>query len=111
MSILATGLPGVFSAFAKGAPIRIIANECTGASEFWYVRADSKFQSLKDPDISTMVFSTIGSSTHGLAKGLASHFGLKAQLVATGAVGNAHAGHVQADRRRLDLAAPRYQGD
>lgn len=81
---IGTGLPGVLGAFAKGAPIRIIANECTGASEFWYVPADSKFKSLSDPDIRTIAFSTNGSSTHGIAKGLASHFGSKAQLVATG---------------------------
>jgi len=81
---IGTGLPGTLGAFAKGAPIRIIANECTGASEFWYVAADSKFQSLKDPDIKTMAFSTNGSSTHGLAQGLAAHFGSKAKLVATG---------------------------
>jgi NitT/TauT family transport system substrate-binding protein len=81
---IGTGLPGVLGAFAKGAPIRIIANECTGASEFWYVPADSRFQSLKDPGIKTIAFSTTGSSTHGIAKGLASQFGSKAQLVATG---------------------------
>ncbi len=81
---IGTGLPGVLSAFSKGAPIRIIANECTGASEFWYVTADSKFRSLKDPAIRTIAFSTNGSSTHGLAKGLAAQFGSTAQLVATG---------------------------
>jgi ABC-type nitrate/sulfonate/bicarbonate transport system substrate-binding protein len=81
---IGTGLPGVLGAFFKGAPIRIIANECTGASEFWYVTADSKFQSLQDPGIRTIAFSTNGSSTHGLAKGLAAHFGSKAQLIATG---------------------------
>jgi NitT/TauT family transport system substrate-binding protein len=81
---IGTGLPGTLGAFSKGAPIRIIANECTGASEFWYVSADSKFQSLKDPEIKTIAFSTVGSSTHGLAKGLADHFGSMAKLVATG---------------------------
>lgn len=81
---IGTGLPGVLGAFSKGAPIRIIANECTGASEFWYVPADTKFKSLSDPDIRTIAFSTNGSSTHGIAKGLAAQAGSKAQLVATG---------------------------
>jgi NitT/TauT family transport system substrate-binding protein len=81
---IGTGLPGTLGAFARGAPVRIIANECTGASEFWYVSADSKFQSLRDPDIKTIAFSTAGSSTQALAKGLADYFSSKAQLVATG---------------------------
>jgi NitT/TauT family transport system substrate-binding protein len=81
---IGTGLPGVLGAFAKGAPIRIIANECTGASEFWYVPVTSKFKTLADPNIRTIAYSTTGSSTHGLAKALAAKFGSKAQLVATG---------------------------
>lgn len=81
---IGTGLTGVMGAFAKGAPIRIIGSECTGATEFWYVPAGSKFQSLRDPTIKSIAFSTTGSSTHALAKGLAAHFGSKAQLVASG---------------------------
>jgi NitT/TauT family transport system substrate-binding protein len=81
---IGTGLPGVLNAFSKGAPIRIIANECTGSSDFWYVAGDSKFRTLADPDIKTIAFSTVGSSTQSAAKGLAAKFGSKAKLVATG---------------------------
>jgi ABC-type nitrate/sulfonate/bicarbonate transport system substrate-binding protein len=81
---IGTGLPGVLGAFAKGAPLRIIANECTGASEFWYVQTNSKFKTLGDPELKTIAYSTNGSSTHGLAKALAAKFGSKAQLLPTG---------------------------
>jgi NitT/TauT family transport system substrate-binding protein len=81
---IGTGFPGVLSAFSKGAPIRIIGNECTGASEFWYAAATSPFKDLKNPDIRSISYSTFGSSTHAIARGLAKQYGSKAQLVATG---------------------------
>src|SRR3981189_695598 len=39
---VAVGIMGTLSAFAKGAPVRIIGTEATGAGDLsWYVRADS----------------------------------------------------------------------
>src|SRR5262249_35037206 len=35
------GIQGVFGAFAKGAPVRIIGAQATGDDAYWYVRADS----------------------------------------------------------------------
>jgi NitT/TauT family transport system substrate-binding protein len=56
---------GAMSAFAKGAPVRIIGAETTGASDiYWYVKADSPITSLKDFDGKTVAYSTTGSSTH-----------------------------------------------
>src|SRR3974377_928825 len=41
------GAMGVFGAFAKGAPLRIIGAEMTGGADlFWYVRADSPIRTL-----------------------------------------------------------------
>src|SRR5215471_19167348 len=42
------GAAGVRRAFSRGAPVRILASMFTGTGDlFWYVKADSKIQSLK----------------------------------------------------------------
>ena len=82
---VAAGTLGVMGAFSKGAPVRIIGAQATGAADFWYVRAESKIQSIKDagPD-ATIAYSTTGSSTHSVALGYVDAYGLKSKLVATG---------------------------
>src|ERR1700755_2947745 len=48
---VAAGVMGVFGAFSKGAPVRVISAETTGANDlYWYVRADLPIKSLKDTD-------------------------------------------------------------
>jgi NitT/TauT family transport system substrate-binding protein len=82
---VAAGMMGVLAAFAKGAPVRIIGSEMTGATEmFFYVPAKSKIQSLKDIGTGTIGYSTNGSSTHGVVTALVKQYDLKAQPVATG---------------------------
>src|SRR5690606_30958292 len=38
---LAIGTMGAISAFAKGAPVRVIGAEATGAADYWYAKTDS----------------------------------------------------------------------
>jgi len=79
------GIMGVLSAFAKGAPVRIIGAEITGAGDlFWYVKADSPIKSLKDTDGKTIAYSTNGSSTHGIVTAFIKQYDLKAKAIATG---------------------------
>ncbi|MCQ8783063.1 ABC transporter substrate-binding protein [Mangrovibrevibacter kandeliae] len=82
---VAAGTLGVLGAFSKGAPVRIIGAQATGAADFWYVPASSKIQSIKDagPD-TTIAYSTNGSSTNSMALGFVQQYGLKSKLVATG---------------------------
>ena len=82
---VAAGTLGVMGAFSKGAPVRIIGAQATGAADFWYVRAESKIQAIKDcgPD-ATIAYSTNGSSTHSVALGYLDAYDLKSKLVATG---------------------------
>lgn len=41
------GVMGVLSAYSKGAPVRIIGAEITGAGDlYWYVKADSPIKTL-----------------------------------------------------------------
>jgi len=80
------GAAGVMRAFSKGAPIRILAPAFTGTSDlYWYVKADSKLQSLKDttPD-NTIAYSTNGSSSHNIVVAFGEELGSKAKPVATG---------------------------
>ena len=73
------------SAYAKGAPIRIIGAEMTGAGDlFWYVKADSPIKSLKDTDGKSIAYSTVGSSTHGVVLAFIKQYGLGAKAIATG---------------------------
>jgi len=82
---VAAGVMGVMSAFSKGAPVRVIGAETTGAQDlFWYVPADSSIRSLKDTDGKTIAYSTNGSSTNGIVKAFVSQYDLKAKPVATG---------------------------
>jgi NitT/TauT family transport system substrate-binding protein len=80
----AAGTIGVLGAFAKGAPLRIIGAEATGASDYWYVRADSAIRTLKDTDGKTIAYSTNGSSTHSIVRAFMKEYGLKAKPTATG---------------------------
>jgi NitT/TauT family transport system substrate-binding protein len=61
------GIMGALSAYSKGAPVRIIGAEMTGAGDlFWYVKAQSPVKNLADADGKTIAYSTNGSSTHGV---------------------------------------------
>ncbi|HEY3180427.1 MAG TPA: ABC transporter substrate-binding protein [Casimicrobiaceae bacterium] len=82
---VAAGIMGVLSAFSKGAPVRVIGAETTGAADlFWYAAANSPIKSLKDTEGKTIAYSTNGSSTHGIVTAFVKQFDLKAKPVATG---------------------------
>jgi len=82
---VAPGIMGVLSAYSKGAPVRIIGAETTGASDlYWYVAASSPIKSLKDTEGKTIAYSTNGSSTHGIVTAFMKQYDLKAKPTATG---------------------------
>ncbi len=82
---VAGGIMGALSAYSKGAPIRIIGAETTGAKDlYWYVKADSPIKALKDFDGRSVAYSTNGSSTHGVVNAFVKENGLKPKLTATG---------------------------
>jgi NitT/TauT family transport system substrate-binding protein len=78
------GTQSAFAVFAKGAPLRIVAAEATGAADYWYARADSPIKSFKDTADRTVAFSTVGASTNTMALAFTKEAGVKAKLVATG---------------------------
>src|SRR6516165_11767092 len=82
---VSVGIMGVLSAYAKGAPVRVIGAEMTGAGDiFWYVRADSAIRTLHDADGKTIAYSTNGSSTHGVVTAFIKQYVPHAKATATG---------------------------
>ncbi len=70
---LAVGTLGAIAAYAKGAPVRIIGAQATGAADYWYAT-----------DKNTIAFSTNGSSTNSIVRAFIDEFKLKVKPMATG---------------------------
>ena len=82
---MSNGLLGALGAYSKGAPIRAISAQMTGAHElFWYVKSDSRIRSLKEADGKTIAFSAPGSSSNLILLSLLKQAGSKAKPIATG---------------------------
>jgi len=80
------GAAGAMRAFAKGAPVRILAPMFTGTGDlYWYVKSDSKIHSLKDATpANTIAYSTNGSSSNNIVVAFVDELGCKAKPTATG---------------------------
>src|SRR4029078_3357201 len=82
---VAVGVMGALSFYAKGAPVRIIGAETTGAGDlYWYVESDSPIKKLEDTAGKTIAYSTNGSSTHGVVTAFMKQYNLTAKPTATG---------------------------
>ena len=85
---VSAGTLGVLGAYAKGAPVRIIAGEATGTAEYYFVRADSPvgkdFAAVTSN--MTLAYSTAGSGTHITALRFMKEGNFTAKLTATGSV-------------------------
>jgi NitT/TauT family transport system substrate-binding protein len=81
------GTPAVLRAFSKGAPVRVIGANFTGAGDFyWYVRADSPIRRLEDVSDSTTVgYSESGSSSHNVLLSFMQELRLRGLPTASGA--------------------------
>src|SRR5262249_45366214 len=76
----------VLRAYSKGAPIRVIGVNFTGAGDlYWYVRANSPIKRLTDAsDATTIAYSASGSSSHNVVLAFLQELGVKATPTATG---------------------------
>jgi NitT/TauT family transport system substrate-binding protein len=81
---LAVGTLGAIAAHAKGAPVRIIGAQATGAADYWYAKASSPIKTLQDTNGKTLAYSTNGSSTHSVVRAFVSENKLTAKLTPTG---------------------------
>ncbi len=64
---LAVGTLGAMAAFSKGAPLRIVGAQATGAADYWYAK-NPAIKTLKDTDGRTIAYSSNGSSTHSVVR-------------------------------------------
>jgi NitT/TauT family transport system substrate-binding protein len=79
------GTTAVIAAFAKGAPIRIVCADFTGAGDlYFYARADSPVNTFADVNGKTVGFTRPGSSSFTIAQMLAQQANVKPTFVATG---------------------------
>ena len=83
---IGVGTPGAMRAFAKGAPIRVLAAGYTGVGDiYWFVPADSPIKTVNDiNDTHTIAYSTSGSTSDSVLRALMVHHGLKSKPTATG---------------------------
>jgi NitT/TauT family transport system substrate-binding protein len=81
---LAVGTLGAMAAYAKGAPVRIVGAQATGAADYWYAKTSSPIKTLQDTNGRTLAFSTNGSSTHSIVRAFINEFKLTAKPTSTG---------------------------
>ena len=82
---IGVGTYGVIGAFAKGAPVRIIGASTNGARDlYWYVPANSMVKTMRDAAGKSVAYSTTGSSTDLVVRGIARNLGVEFNRVATG---------------------------
>jgi NitT/TauT family transport system substrate-binding protein len=81
----AVGTLGAMAAYSKGAPVRIIGAQATGAADYWYAKAASPIKTIKDANGHSIAFSTNGSSTNSVVRAFIDEFKLTgAKPMATG---------------------------
>ena len=80
----AVGTQGAMAAYNKGAPVRIIGAEATGAADYWYAKTSSPIKTLQDTNGHTIAFSTQGSSTQSIVRAFIDEFKLTAKPTSTG---------------------------
>jgi NitT/TauT family transport system substrate-binding protein len=80
---LAVGTLGAMAAYSKGAPVRIIGAQATGAADYWYAK-NPAIKTLQDIGDRTIAFSSNGSSTQSVVRAFISEFKLTAKPQATG---------------------------
>lgn len=80
------GVLGVVSAYAKGAPIRVLGSNIRGVPDlYWYVKTDSKIKSFKDLKAGDeFVYSRPGSTTNLAAIFIKEALNLPSKLVSVG---------------------------
>jgi NitT/TauT family transport system substrate-binding protein len=104
---LAVGTLGAIAAYAKGAPVRIIGAEATGAADYWYAKTSSPIKTLADVNGHTIAYSTKGSSTDSVVRAFTKEFNLSVTAIPTGNPSSTLAA-VMTDQVDVGWAAPPF---
>ena len=83
---IGVGTPGAMRAFAKGAPVRVLAAAYTGVQDiYWFVPTNSPIKDVNDiTDKHTIAYSNSGSTSDSVQRALIAHYGIKAKPTSTG---------------------------
>ena len=80
-----TAVHAVITAYAKGAPIRIVANQLTGAPDiYFYAKTDGPIKKWSDLSGRKLAFSRPGSVTHMLIQNFMKEQNLKIEIISGG---------------------------
>jgi NitT/TauT family transport system substrate-binding protein len=108
---LANGTLGVLGAYGKGAPIRIVMAQMTGAPDlYWYVKNGSSVKSMKDTEGKTFGFSRPGSSTHLVGLALADQAGVSPKMTPSGGISGTRT-QVMSDQIDVGWSVPPFNLD
>ncbi|NKQ12819.1 ABC transporter substrate-binding protein [Pseudomonas sp. SST3] len=81
------GMLGVLGAYRRGAPVRIIGAQMTGANDlFWYARADSDLESFADAAGKRIGYSRPGSSSQLVLLALLDNARVQAKPISSGGI-------------------------
>jgi NitT/TauT family transport system substrate-binding protein len=104
---LAVGTLGAMAAFSKGAPVRIIGAQATGAADYWYAK-NPAIKTLKDTNGFTIAYSSNGSSTHSVVRAFIDEYKLTGAKTQTTGNPSSTLTAVMTDQVDVGWAAPPF---
>jgi NitT/TauT family transport system substrate-binding protein len=104
---LAVGTLGAMAAFSKGAPVRIVGAQATGAADYWYAK-NPAIKTLKDTNGFTIAYSSNGSSTHSVVRAFIDEYKLTGAKTQTTGNPSSTLTAVMTDQVDVGWAAPPF---
>jgi NitT/TauT family transport system substrate-binding protein len=104
---LAVGTLGAMAAYSKGAPVRIVGAQATGAADYWYSK-NPAIKTLKDTNGHTIAYSSNGSSTHSVVRAFIDEFKLTGAKTQTTGSPSATLTAVMTDQVDVGWASPPF---
>jgi NitT/TauT family transport system substrate-binding protein len=104
---LAVGTLGAMAAYSKGAPVRIVGAQATGAADYWYAK-NPAIKTLKDTNGYTIAYSSNGSSTHSIVRAFIDEYKLTGAKTQTTGSPSATLTAVMTDQVDVGWASPPF---
>ncbi|HYC15671.1 MAG TPA: ABC transporter substrate-binding protein [Pseudolabrys sp.] len=104
---LAVGTLGAMAAYSKGAPVRIVGAQATGAADYWYAK-NPAIKTLKDTNGYTIAYSSNGSSTHSVVRAFIDEYKLAGTKTQTTGSPSATLTAVMTDQVDVGWASPPF---
>jgi NitT/TauT family transport system substrate-binding protein len=104
---LAVGTLGAMAAYSKGAPVRVVGAQATGAADYWYAK-NPAIKTLKDTNGYTIAYSSNGSSTHSIVRAFIDEYKLTGAKTQTTGSPSATLIAVMTDQVDVGWASPPF---